>query len=183
MIPSLRRITQATDAPEDLRVLAAALRLVDPGEAETLLRRVYEQVTTSGDHELVGLAASDLVTLLCDHGRLREALTRADQHIEHTRHAGCGSWSQLGAQAGWLQILSALGDHEEVLTTLPALLARMADLPDQRAGNDTVNPWNIRERILNTAYISAMALGQWSQALDLNNEVTASMRRHGASLP
>ncbi|MGQ0719817.1 MAG: AAA family ATPase [Pseudonocardiales bacterium] len=181
VIPSLRRITQATDAPKDLRVLAVALRPVDPGEAEALLRRVYEQATTSGDHEFASYAAGDLVSLLCDHGRLRDALTCADHYIEHTRQVGFGPWSQLNAQAGRLQILNALGHHKQVFAALPALLTRMANLPDQRADNDTVNPWDVRQRILNTAYISAMALGQWSQALDLNNEVTASMRRHGAS--
>jgi hypothetical protein len=58
----------------------------------------------------------------------------------------------------------------------------MVDLPDQPADNDTVNPWNVREAILNTGSSSAAELGRWAKALDLNDEVTASQRRRGADV-
>lgn len=41
IVPLLRRITEVT-GDAHLGVLASVLRLVDPGEAETLLRRVYD---------------------------------------------------------------------------------------------------------------------------------------------
>ena len=112
-------------------MLAAALRGVDPGEAETLLRRAYDQATASGDHRLASGVVGELVILLRDQGRLRDALTTADQKIEHTRQAGLGAWTQLLDQGRRLQILSLLGHHEQVLTDLPALRARMTELPTQ----------------------------------------------------
>jgi hypothetical protein len=95
VIPPLRRIAEATGDPQDLGMLAAALRGVDPGEAETLLRRAYDQATASGDHRLASGVVGELVILLRDQGRLRDALTMADQKIEHTRQAGLGAWTQL----------------------------------------------------------------------------------------
>ncbi|HEX2296929.1 MAG TPA: AAA family ATPase, partial [Pseudonocardiaceae bacterium] len=73
-IPLLRRVVEATGTVKDLVVLGAALRKVDPGEAETQLRYVYDQAAATGDHQLASTTAGDLVTLMRDQGRLREAL-------------------------------------------------------------------------------------------------------------
>ncbi|MDQ2882564.1 MAG: CHAT domain-containing protein [Actinomycetota bacterium] len=181
VIPSLRRIAEATGEPEDLRKLAAALTLVDPRDAETLLRRVYDQATTRSDHRLASVAANDMVLLLRDQGRLREALTLADQTIAHTCKAGLGFWTELGNQAQRLQILSQLGNHEQALMDLRALRNRMTELPDQAADNDRINPWNVREVILDIGRHSALNLGRWQQALDLANEIANVERRRGAS--
>lgn len=180
-VPLLRRIAEATGALTDLVVLGAALRKVDPGEAETLLRRAYDQATTGGEYRIASTTAGDLVTLLRDQGRLREALTLAGQKIEHTSQAGFGVWTQLSDQGRRLQILGMLGHHEQVLTDLPALRARMADLPDQRADNDRVNPWNVQEGILDVGRVSAMALERWDEALDLNDDIAGIKRLSGAS--
>ena len=90
ILPPLRRIAEATGRPKDLGVLAAALITVDSAEAETLLHCVYDQATTVGDLHVASVAAQDLVTLLRNQGRLRDALTLIDQKIEHTREAGLG---------------------------------------------------------------------------------------------
>jgi DcmR-like sensory protein len=171
VIPLLRRIAEATGALKDLVVLAAALRKVDPGEAETLLHRAYDQATTDGDYGLASTTGGDLVTLLRDQGRLGEALTLAGQKIEHTRRAGFGFWTQLSDQGRRLQILSLLGHHQQVLNDLPALRAQMAELPDQPAHNDRVNPWNAREGVLRLGRTSAAALQRWNEALNLNDEI------------
>jgi tetratricopeptide (TPR) repeat protein len=181
LIPPLGRIAEATGEPQALGMLAAALSVVDPGEAETLLRRVYDHATTSGDHRQASVVAGALVNLLCDQGRLRDARTLADQKIEHIRQAGLGAWTQLLDQGQRLQILSLLGDHGQVLTDLPGLRARMAELSTQSAANDTVNPWNVRELILNAGFTSALTLRRWQQALDLTDEITTSERGRGAS--
>ena len=181
VIPSLRHIAEATGEPKDLAVLAGALRRVDPSKAETLLRRAYDQITTSGDHRLASSVVGDLVTLLRDQGKLPEALTLINQKIEHTRQARLGPWTQVGDQAQRLQILGRLGHHEQVLTDILALCARMAELPNQPADDDTIDSWNVQENIVNTGYCSALALGRWQQALDLNNEVANIQRCHGVS--
>ena len=181
VIPSLRLIAEATGEPKDLSVLAGALRRVDPGEATTLLHLAYDQATTSGDHRLASGVVGDLVTLLRHQGRLREALTLTNQKMEHTRQARLGPWTQLGDQAQRLQILGRLGQHEQILTDLPALCARMAELPDQPADDEIINPWNVQESIVNTGYCSARVLERWQQALDLNNEHARIKQCRGAS--
>ncbi len=181
VIPSLRCIAEATGEPKDLSVLAAALRRVDPSEAEILLRRACDQATTGGDHSLAAAAVGHLANLLRDQGRLRDALILADQQIEYTRQAGLGAWTQLSNQGQRLQILGWLGHHEQVLTDLSVLRDRLAVLPEQPADNDAVDPWNVRAVILNTGYAAAVALRRWQQALDLNDEITTIKRRRGAS--
>ncbi|MGQ0776735.1 MAG: hypothetical protein ACT4NY_20325 [Pseudonocardiales bacterium] len=181
VIPLLRRIAEATGALKDLVVLAAALRKLDPGEAETLLRRAYEQTSTGGDYPLASTTCGELITLLRDQGRLREALTLAGRKIEHSSQAGFGSWTQLSDQGRRLQILSMLGHQEQVLLDVSALRIRMAELPDQGADNDRVNPWNVREGILDVGRLSAVALARWDEALDLNDEIARTRQRRGAS--
>ncbi|MGH4000031.1 MAG: hypothetical protein ACRDTJ_21510, partial [Pseudonocardiaceae bacterium] len=181
VIPLLRRIATATGAVKDLVVLGAAVRKVDPGEAETLLRSAYDQATTDGEYQLASTTAGELVTLLRDQGKLADALTLATKKIEHTSQAGFGFWTQLSDQGRRLQILNLLGHHEQVLIDLRVLRARMADLPDQRADNDRVNPWNVREGILDIGRLSAVALQRWGDALDLNDEIAGTKRRRGAS--
>jgi tetratricopeptide (TPR) repeat protein len=181
VIPLLRRIAKVTGALKDLAVLGAAVRRVDPGEAEILLRRAYQQATSHGEYPLASTTAGELVSLLRDQGRLPEALTMASQKIEHTSQAGFGLWTQLSDQGRWLQILNLLGHHEQVLSDLPALCTQMADLPDQRAHNDRVNPRHVRESILDIARSSAVALQRWDEALELNDEILSTKRRRGAS--
>ncbi len=181
VLAPLRRIAEATGHPDPLGLLAVVLTQVDSAEAETLQRRVYNQATTDGDHRLASAVAVGLANLLRDQGRLRDALTLIDQKIEHTRNAGMGPWDQLGGQGQRLQILGLLGHHEQVLTDLPALRDRMAELPDQPADNDSMNPWNVQALILDTGHTSALALGRWAQALDLNDEILTTERRRGAS--
>ncbi|HEU0089880.1 MAG TPA: AAA family ATPase [Pseudonocardiaceae bacterium] len=181
VIPSLRRIAEATGARKDLVVLAAALRKLDPGEAEMLLRRAYEQAVTDGEYRLASATAGDLVALLRDQGRLREALRLAGQKIEHTIQAGLGLWTQLSDQGRRLQLLGMLGHHEQVLAELPALRARMTTLTDEPADNDQVNPGNVREGLLDVGRCSAMAVARWAEALELGEEITGLKRRRGAS--
>jgi hypothetical protein len=181
VIPPLRRIAEGTGALKDLVVLGAAVRRLDPDEAEILLRRAYDQTTSSDQYGLASTTAGELVTLLRDQGRLNEALTLANRKIEHTREAGFGLWTQLGDQGRRLQILNLLGHHEQVLGNVTALRAQLAQLPDQRSHNDRVNPGNVREGVLDIGRLSAVALGRWDVALDLNDELTRTKRRRGAS--
>jgi tetratricopeptide (TPR) repeat protein len=181
VIPSLRRIAEATGTAKDIVLLGAALRKLDPGEAETLLRRAYHQATASGEHKLASTTTGELVTLLRDQGRLGEALALAEVKIQHTTQAGFGSWTQLSDQGRRLQILTLLGHHEQVLRDLPTLRARMAELANERADTDRVNPWNVQEGVLDVGRRSALALERWEETLKLNDEILNTQRRRGAS--
>jgi CHAT domain len=182
VLPPLRRISATTQAPKDYRILARALRTVDPAQAEPLLRDTIRTAAGTGDYRVASAAAGDLVNLLRDAGRLAEALEVAGQKAGYTGRAGLGPWIQLLDQAQRLQILSRLGEHEQVLVQTGVLRDRMGELPDRPAANETVNPWNVREVILDIGRGSALALGRWQQCLDLTAEITASTRQRGAGL-
>ncbi|HET9658148.1 MAG TPA: hypothetical protein VFP72_22535 [Kineosporiaceae bacterium] len=181
VIPLLEAIADATGDPRALGVLAAALRLVDPGRAETLTRDAYAQAAQAGDHRRASAAAGDLANLYRTTGRARQALTLVEEKIAHTRAAGLGPWTQLADHGRRLQLLADTGQHQQVLDQLPSLLETMAGLPDQPGPDDPVNPWNVRETLHDTGYGSALALGRWQDALDHNARVLDIMRARGAT--
>ena len=179
-LPALRRAAAATSAPADELVLARALTAVDPDEAGRLMRGALDRAAAGGDDRLASMIAGDLVDLLRDAGRLEQALEMAGRMAGYTRRAGLGPWTLLADQGRRLQVLARMGRHEQVLAETEDLRARMAGLPDPPGGQETAVPWNVRETFLDTGRTSAVALRRWQQALDLNAEVTASVRQRGA---
>jgi tetratricopeptide (TPR) repeat protein len=180
VLPALRRAAEATGTPGHRFVLARALQLAGQGEAEPMLRDTLRAADTAGDYQLASAIASDLADLLREAGRLGEALTVTGQLAGYSERAGLGPWTQLAGQGRRLQILAAMGEHERVLAQTGVLRTRMGRLPARPGASETVQPWNVREAILDTGRGSALALGLWQQCLDLNAEITASTRERGA---
>ncbi len=89
-LPALRAIADATQAPEDLGILARSLASIDPAEAETLLRASLAQAAADENFELASIVARDLSNLLRDTGRLREALDLANQKADTAAGPGSG---------------------------------------------------------------------------------------------
>jgi hypothetical protein len=185
VLPALRRTVAAAGIPWHRSVLARALWFGGQvAEAESLLRDTLRAAATAGDYRLASAVATDLVNLLRGAGRLGEALAVAGEMAGYSDRAGLGPWTQLSDQGQRLQILAVMGEHERVLAEAGVLRERMGLLP-ARPGpgpGEAVQPWNVRESILDTGHTSAMALGEWQECLDLNAEVTASQRQRGAGL-
>ena len=179
-LPSLRHIAAATGAAKDQAVLASALATVDPAQAEQLLRGALDTAARNGDYRSASVTATDLANLLSDSGRLREALEVLTAQADYIRRAGLGPWTQLLDQGQRLQVLSFMGEHEQVLARTGQLREEMGRLPARPAADDPAIPWNVRELILNTGCHSAGATGQWKLCLDLGAEITASERERGA---
>jgi hypothetical protein len=180
-LPSLRRIAAATGAADDQGVLARALATVDPAQAEPLMRGALDTAAGNGDDRLASATAGNLAILLRDSGRLREALDVLTVTADYTRRAGLGPWTQLLDQAQRLQILSYMGEHEQVLAQTGPLREQMARLPARSAAGEITSPWHVRETIMDTGHTSALATGQWQLCLDLGAEIAASERNRGAS--
>jgi hypothetical protein len=179
-LPALRAIAAATQAPKDLGRLARPLAAVDPAEAEELMRSALAQATADRNFLAASAITGDLANLLRDAGRLREALDLIGQKTGYTRQAGLGPWNQLADQARRLQILMLMGENRQVLDETSTLREQMNQLPPIKGSNETIEPWNVRETILDTGRHSALALGEWQQALDLNAAALASDRARGA---
>lgn len=184
VLPLLRRIVQATTGTQqeltNRGVLAQALGQVQPGADEPELRTLLETAHTRGQPHLASAIAGNLIDLLRDAGRLEEALSLADQTAEWTRQANQGPWTQLADQARRLHLLHRLGRHEQVLTQVQTLRQQMTSLPDTRQPNDPVDPWHVREQLLEVGAFAARELGRWEEALTLNAEVATSMQRRDA---
>jgi tetratricopeptide (TPR) repeat protein len=181
-LPALRAIADATQEPRALSLLASSLASIDPAEAETLLRTALARAVADGDFRVGSGIAGDLVNLLRDQGRLREALDLADQKTEYTRRAGLGPWNQLADQDRRLQILGMMGEHRQVLDQIEILRAEIDKLPDTQGPDETIQPWNVREATLGIGRDSADALGEWQQAIDLNAANLASMRARSVGI-
>ena len=182
-LPALRRAAAAGGTPLHRFRLARALRFGGQvAEAEPLLRGALDAAVTAGDFPLASAAAGDLVYLLQGAGRLGEALAVAGELAGYSERAGLGPWTQLADQGRRLQILAGMGEHEQVLAEAGVLRERMGRLPARPGPGEAVQPWNVREVILDTGRVSALALGEWRQCLDLTAEVTASRRQRGAGL-
>src|SRR5262249_2702865 len=79
------------------------------------------------------------------------------------------------------QILALMGHAEQALTETQKLRDRMTALPDQPGPNEAVEPWNVREAVLDTGHGAALDLKRWQLALDLNADIRASKQPRNAS--
>ncbi len=186
VLPLLRRIADATHGTDreltDQARLALALRTVDPQQAEHQLRQILQRAIDRQQHGLASQIATDLVNLLRDTGRLREALALTEQTVELSRRAGTGPWTQLGDTGQRLQILYLMGQAEEVLDQIAKLRPTMTSLPQQPGDDDrSVAPWNVREIIVQLGVRTALDLNRFQDALELNAELLASKQQRGAS--
>jgi tetratricopeptide (TPR) repeat protein len=186
VLPLLRRIAEATSGTEkgleDARVLARTLRaLGQVDEAEKMMREVVRETEERGQFRTATAAAGDLINLLRARGRSKEALEFVDKKKELSRRAGLGAWTQLADEGQRLQILNALGRWSEVLDTVEKLREQMRTLADSGEAEEAVDPWNVREGILDTGRTAALALERWRKALALNGDIVELRRTRQAT--
>jgi len=184
-IPLLRRIVQetqgTTEGLENAGVLANAL--LNAGryaEAEAALREVIDRCVAQGNYRLASGMATQLLNLLSQTGRLEEALQTAEAMADYTRRAGLGPWTQLVDEGQRLQVLNAMGRYAEVLEAVEKLRPKLKELPEQSDAEESANPWNVREGMLDAGRHAARELEQWETALALNAEILEYTRQRGA---
>jgi hypothetical protein len=185
-LPLLRRIAQTTIGTElELpvagilaRTLAAAGRTA---EAEPMIRDLIARAAAQGEYRLASGIAGDLFDLLLNSGRLEEALKIAEEKSGYTTKAGLGPWTQLGDEGRRLQVLAAMGHYDEVLAAVESLRPRMDELPLESDAEEAVDPWNVRETLLDTGRSAAKNCERWEAALALNAEVVKVTRERGAN--
>jgi tetratricopeptide (TPR) repeat protein len=185
-LPLLRRTVEATRGTrrelEASGVLGSTLaQLGQRDEAEHTLRQLLNQAESRGEFRIARAAAGGLVSLLVRAGQSEEALEVVDRKKELTRRAGLGPWSQLMDEGHRLRILHGLGRNSEVLEAVERLREQMRALPERTAAEEAVNPWNVRETILNMGCVAALGSKRWEQALALNKETMESEGSRGAT--
>ena len=153
-------------------------------EAEVLLRAAMAQAELAADFGVASAAAGDLADLLRRVGKPHEALQVLDRRENVTRPAGHGPWSLLVDEVQRLSVLLELGETKEVLRRTQQLRDEVRGLPDRPGPEDRfVNVWKVRDAVLNTGFVAALALAAWQQALDFNAESLRSIQYRGAGVP
>ncbi len=175
-LPLLRRIVEATAGTkgglENASILARTLwQAGRTAEAEPMLRDVISRGAAQGNYRLASSVAGELCDLLWSSGRLVEALKATEEMAGYTQQAGLGPWTQLGDETRRLQVLATLGRYDEVLPAVEALRPTMDALPLESEAEEAVDPWNVRETLLNTGCKAAIRSKRWETALALNAEV------------
>lgn len=180
-LPVLRQAADEAGSLKAKCVLAKALRMAGRREeAEALLRALIEECAAAGEFLLASSIAIELFYLLLWSGRAKEALDLAERKKGFTARAGLGPWTRLVDDAQRLQALSALGRWDDVLSEVASLRKAMAKLPETGTGAEAVDPWNVREGILDTGGQAAMRLERWQDSLDLIDAIAASQQGRGA---
>jgi len=184
-IPLLQRIADATRGTE--RELIDAGRLANAllkagryDEAEKQLRDLIAASIAQNNYRVASWLAGQLLNLLWQTGQLQAALAVAADMSKYSRRAGLGPWTQLSAETMRLQILNALGRYREVLDAVQRLRAQMETLPETSEADETANPWNVRETLLDTGCQAATRLEQWQTALELNAAIVKYASARGA---
>ncbi|MFD9092905.1 CHAT domain-containing protein [Streptomyces collinus] len=187
LVPFLQAAADAargTDPYLEMRCrfsLARARGRLRPADAEPELHRLLDLVRERDDYDYASVIAGELVNRYRDSGRLEDALALLDQMQEFRHAAGYGPWSQLSVEIQQLQIRLLQGHSREVLDAVEGYRAHMVTLPDPPDQAETVQPWNVREAILDTGRSAASRLREWQLALDLNAEQLRVMKERGAT--
>lgn len=75
-----------------------------------------------------------------------------------------------------------MGRYQDVAEEAQVLLAHLNTLPAEPGEDETSMPWNVRETVLDISRGAALDLGEWQQALDLNQDILSSARARGAGV-
>ena len=180
VLPALRAIAASGQVPWVAGVLAQVLELIDPAAAEHQMRAFLDAALARGDYRSASTAIGYLIGQYRSSGRLTEALTLVEKQGVYTRRAGLGPWTQLSDDVWRLQVLNEMGQAEQVFGEVQRLREHMKSLPAIPDQSETAIPWAVREALLNAGHYAARQLGRWSDALELDAEVIASMRARGA---
>jgi hypothetical protein len=178
VLPAIQDITDRD--PAQAGKLALVLAVLDLAAGERQMRAYLNAAVARGDYRAASVTAGRLVTLCLDGGRLAEALTLAEQKAGYTRQAGLGPWTQLADEGQRLQVLNEMGQAGRVLAEVQRLRDRVQALPAAPGPDETANPWNVRETLLDAGRYAALQLGRWQDALDLNAAQSTSKRGRSA---
>jgi len=174
MLPAIARISR--HHPSATAVLASVVQASDPAAAEALLRAHLDDAIASGNYPAAAIDAGQLSALSMNSGRLPEALAFAEHVAEYVRRAGLGPWTQLGAEANRLQILTAMGRPAQTLDDARRFLDQMPALPAIAGRDELITAWGVRETVLDAGRAAATMLRRWEDALGWSAAALASMR-------
>ena len=206
VLPLLRRIAAVTAGTELglairgvlANALLAARRWQD---AETEHRAIADDAEQQQTWRLASVALGSVVNIMLQTGRAESALALVERKKRATTAAGLGPWTRLLDETYRLQLLNELGRYAEVLAEVTRLRevgwvsnpspstpeARGDAEPSATDGLEThpteeaVNPWNVRETLLDTGHTAALQTEDWALCLELNAAILASKKERHAS--
>ena len=186
VLPLILRLAEATKGTGrelvDAGLAATALaRFGREQEAEAILTSILERAADEMDFRRASAAANELFYVLIRSGRTEQALRLLDRKKVYTERARLGPWVRLLDEGKKLQLMNELRQYNEVLAEVETLRARMASLSESAEQGESIQPWNVREVILNSAEVAAIRSGRWEMALELVDEIVSVKRARGAT--
>jgi hypothetical protein len=183
-LPLLHLIAKASAGTEQELACAGVLArtLMDVGrtaEAEPMLRDLIARAAAQGNYRVASAGAGELFALLWESGRLEEALRAVDGMGDYKRKAGLGPWTQLADDVRRLRVLVVMGRNDEVLKAVDELRLRMDALLLQSDAKESIDPWTVREGLLEAGRDAARNTERWATALALNAEVVKARKERG----
>lgn len=184
--PLLRRIVEATEGTDVVGaisgVLARALHYAGRhDEAARQFENLIEEAANRGAYRQASVLANDYANLLIGRGRYDQALDVVDRMRAYTRKAGLGRWTQIVDEGMRLQILASQGEFDAVMEKVDALVNEMESLPEDRGEDESADPWNVREGVLDAGHTAALQAEAWEKALAYNLMIRESKADRGAS--
>lgn len=132
------------------------------------------------DYRAISALASWMIKMSLRQGRHSEASNILQEQIAIADRVGMGPWTRLQNEVAGLEILAAMGRHEEVLADVSRLYGDMRSLPASSRQMETATPWRVRETLLTAGQDAAVRTERWLEALDFNTAVVTSKRARGA---
>lgn len=181
-LPPLRLAAEHSGSLAARAVLGRALHKAGRlSEAEKQMRALIAEAEAAGAFREASATAGDLFTLLLRTGRAAESQELLARVKDFTTRAGLGPWTIIAHDGQRLQALNALGRWEDVLKEVAVLRTRMDALPETGTGKEAVNPWDVREGILDIGHEAALMLERWQECLEFNAAIVASKAARGAT--
>ena len=146
-----------------------------------MLGSILDRAADRKDNRAASAALNELINIMNRTGRAEQALRLFDRKRIYNERAGLGPWSQLHEDGKRLQIMNDARQYNEVLAEVETLRARMASLSDSAEQGESVNPWNVREVVLNAALIANIRSGRCEAALALVAEIVSRKTARGAT--
>jgi tetratricopeptide (TPR) repeat protein len=160
---------------------SAAAGLNHSASTERLTQKRIAAVLAHHDYQAASAMAGDLAWIYMRSGQFDKALRMAERCIGYTRQTHWGPWTQLADEVQRLQILAFMGQAEQVLSDVERLRAQADALPGTGNQPETVEPWTVRERLLDAGRTAALQLKRWAKAVELNTAVADSERARAAA--
>lgn len=162
--------------PSTANMLTMVMQKIDPTSVEAHTRDGLVDAVARSDYREATALGARLIDIYRASAQLQEALVLADQTNVYCRQAGLGPRTQIFHELQRLQVLLQMGNARSVLSEIQQLRDRIRNVAEAPGPDESVEPWVVRELLLETGRSAALQLSRWADALDFSADLVASLQ-------